>query len=420
MLAYQDMDMNKRLRLLAALFIFAVTLVACVSPITTDGTQPSSSNDVATMAAMTLQALAPQAASAPTGVPESSASLLPQRLYFLSNDSQSILQVFRLERDGRTKTQVTFEPSRVWDYAVSPADGSIAYEVNSQLILVNADGSNRRMLVQGAPNAEGRGFYNPVFSPDGKTLAYAHGGLNLYDLSTGASNLVLTDQLTDNGSGQLLPVETYSPESFSPDGTKLLVALGHWEVMPSHAVYYPSTNALLRYAEVKDYIYCCSFHGGPSWTPDSSSFYGVASVHDTAYQSGELWRVDAGNGIVTRMLNAENGTLNLPKKPYLAPNGQLYFFLGSYNADSGYYDAPVLSLVRSAPDGVTDRSVIRNENFRMMQEALWAPDASFVIVATAPQRSWDQNGGVLELYSTDGQIAPIWLAAFGQQMKWGS
>jgi Tol biopolymer transport system component len=276
------------------------------------------------------------------------------------------------------------------------------------------------MLVQGAPNAEGRGFYNPVFSPDGKTLAYAHGGLNLYDLSTGASNLVLTDQLTDNGSGQLLPVETYSPESFSPDGTKLLVALGHWEVMPSHAVYYPSTNALLRYAEVKDYIYCCSFHGGPSWTPDSSSFYGVASVHDTAYQSGELWRVDAGNGIVTRMLNAENGTLNLPKKPYLAPNGQLYFFLGSYNADSGYYDAPVLSLVRSAPDGVTDRSVIRNENFRMMQEALWAPDASFVIVATAPQRSWDQNGGVLELYSTDGQIAPIWLAAFGQQMKWGS
>jgi hypothetical protein len=120
------------------------------------------------------------------------------------------------------------------------------------------------------------------------------------------------------------------------------------------------------------------------------------------------------------MLNAENGTLNLPKKPYLAPNGQLYFFLGSYNADSGYYDAPLLSLVRSAPDGVTDRSVIRNENFRMMQEALWAPDASFVIVATAPQRSWDQNGGVLELYSTDGQIAPIWLAAFGQQMKWGS
>lgn len=411
--------MKKRLRLLALLFIFAVMVVACVAPITTNGTQPSSSNDVATMAAMTLQALAPQAVNAPTGVRESTTILLPHDLYFLSNDSQAILQIFRLERDGRTKTQITFEPAKVWDYDVSPADGTIAYEVNSQLVLVNADGSNRRVLVQGAPNAEGHGFYKPVFAPDGKTLAYSHGGLNLYDLSTGASNLAITDQLTDNGSGQLLPVETYSPERYSPDGTKLLVALGHWEVAPSHAVYYPGTNALVRYAEVKDYIYCCSFHGGPSWTPDSSSFYGVASVHDTAYQSGELWKVDAVNGTVTRMLNADNGRLNLPQEPYLAPNGQLYFFFGSYNADSGYFEAPVLNLVRSAPDGVTNRTVLRSENFRLMDESLWAPDASFVIVATAPERSWDQGGGVLELYSTDAQKSPVWLASFGQQMKWG-
>ena len=411
--------MKKRLWLFAAVFIFAVVVVACVSPIMTGETQPSSSNDVATVVAMTLQALAPQAADAPTGVPESSTILFPHSLYFLSNDSQALLQVFRMERDGKTKTQITSEPIKVWDYDVSPADGSIAYEANNQLILVNADGSNRRVLVEGASNPDVRGFYSPVFSPDGKTLAYAHGGLNLYDLASGVSDLVIKDQLTDNGSGQLLPVETYSPEHYSPDGTKLLVALGHWEVAPSHAVYYPGTNALVRYAEVKDYIYCCSFHGGPSWTTDSSSFYGVASVHDTAYQYGELWRVDAVNGTVTRMLNAGDGTINLPKGPYLAPTGQLYFFFGSYPTDSGFFDAPVLNLVRSAPDGVTDRTILRDENFRMMDEALWAPDASFVIVATAPERSWDQGGGVLELYSTDGQKSPIWLASFGRQMKWG-
>lgn len=125
------------------------------------------------------------------------------------------------------------------------------------------------------------------------------------------------------------------------------------------------------------------------------------------------------NGTVTRMLNAGNGTINLPQEPYLAPNGQLYFFFGSYNADSGYFEAPVLNLVRSAPDGVTNRTVLRSENFRLMDESLWAPDASFVIVATAPERSWDQGGGVLELYSTDAQKSPVWLASFGQQMKWG-
>jgi hypothetical protein len=419
MLSDQDMDMKKRLRFFTALFIFAVTAVACVSPITTGENQPSSSNDVATVVAMTLQALAPQAANASTSVPESSTILLPQSLYFLCPDSQAIIQVFRLERDGATKTQLTSEPTNVWDYDVSPVDGSLAYEVNGQLVLINADGSNRRVLAEVVSNPEAHGFYHPAFSPDGKTLAFAHGGLTLYDLATGASNLVIADQMQDNGSGQILPVETYVPERYSPDGTKLLVALGHWEVAPSHAVYYPGSNALVRYAEMKDYIYCCSFHGGPSWTPDSSSFYGVASVHDTAYQSGELWRVDAVNGMVTRMLQPGSATINLPEVPYLAADGQLYFFFGSYPADSGFFDAPVLELVRSAPDGVTGRTVLRNENFRMMDEALWAPDASFVIVATAPDRFVTQDGGVLELYPTNGQKSPVWLAPFGQQMKWG-
>jgi hypothetical protein len=416
MLSYQDMDMKKRLRLLTALFIFTVTLVACVSPIATDGPQPSSSNDVATMAAMTLQALAPQAASAPTVVPESPVILLPHLLYFLSNDSQSILQVFRLERNGRTKTQVTFEPTRVWDYNVSPADGSIAYEVNSQLVLVSADGSNRRILVQGAPDPDGRGFYNPVFSPDGTRLAYARGGLNIYDLSSGMNTFVLEDHPLEGS----LPPETYAPASFSPDGTKLLLTIGHPPDSPfTAAIYTPATNVLLQFAVSNEGLTCCNFYGGAQWTADSSSFYSVASQVDSAYKFGELWRVDAASAAVTTMLTPENQTINLSEEPYLAPDGHLYFFLGAYPVDSGFFDAPALALVRSAPDGVAGRIVLRNENFVLMNEALWAPDASFVIVATKPTRNWEQAGGVLELYSADGQKSPVWLASFGQQMHWG-
>jgi hypothetical protein len=340
-------------------------------------------------------------------------------LYFLGNDNQSISQIYRMERDGKTKTQLTFESINVWDYDISVTDGSLAYEVNNQLLLINANGSNRRVLVEGTANAEGRVFYNPIFSPDGQTLAFAHNGLNLYSVPTGVSSLVIADQMNDMGDGTILPVETYVPESYSPDGTKLLLALGHWEVAPSHAVYYSNTNTLIRHAEVTDYIYCCSFHGGPVWSAESSSFYGVASAHDFAYKSGELWKVDAASGAITRMLKAENGSMYLPKKPYLAPDGQLYFFLGTYNIDSGLFDAPLLEMVRSAPDGVTSRTVLRNENFVLMNEALWAPDASFVIVATAPSRDWDQGGGVLGLYSTDGEQSEVPLAPFGQQMKWG-
>ena len=400
--------MRKLVRCLAVLLALPVAVLACSSPIHLDD-DASGSNPVATAAAMTLQALAPQDGTV-------SASLLPHPLYFLGNDSQAISQIYRLERDGKTKTQLTSEPVQVWDYDVSRADGSLVFETNGQLVLANADGSNRRVLVEGPPSAQAGGLYHPVFSPDGGTLAFARGGLNLYNFSTGASSQVLTDRLQDNGSGQMLPVETYEPVRYSPDGTKLLVALGHWEVPPSHAIYIPTTNALIRQAAASDPLECCSYYGGPSWTPDSSSFYGVASLHDSAYKFGQLWRVDATNGVITRMLTRGD---ELPKEPYLAPDGLLYFFYGSYSKDSGFFDAPLLQLVRAAPNGVTGRTVLRTENFVLMNEALWAPDASFVVVATSIGRDWNQEGGVLELYPTDGQKSKVWLAPFGQNMKWG-
>jgi Tol biopolymer transport system component len=396
--------MKKYFQRLVAFLIVMNVLAACNS-LNTDEMQSDSSNEVQTAVAMTLQALAPATPGASTGLSGSSTNLLPHPLYFLGNDSQAIVQIYRMERDGKTKTQLTSEPTNVWDYDVSLADGRIVYEVNGQLVMVDADGSNRRVLVEGPSNLDASGLYHPAFSPDGGTLAFAHGGLNLYNFSSGVSSLVLTDRLQDNGSGQMLPVETYFPERFSPDGSKLLVALGHWEVAPSHAIYYPATNTLIRQSGGNDTIYCCSFYGGPSWTPDSASFYGVASLHDSSYKFGQLWRVDAANGAVTRMLTSGN---ELPKEPYLAPNGQLYFFYGTYSTDSGFFDAPVLQLVRTSPDGVTGRTVLREENFVLMNEALWAPDASFVIVATSIGRDWNQNGGVLELYYTDSKVKFGW------------
>lgn len=418
--------MKKNLRNSAVILILMLFAAACISPIAADETQPSSSSEVATVVALTFQALTtPQVAETATSVPEPSTSLLPHSLYFLGRDDQSISQVYRLERDGRTQMQITSEPANVDDYDVSPADGSVAYITNNQLLLIDADGSNGRLLLDGGSRENNPWVTRPVFSPDGGTLAYGREGLNLFNLSTGVSSLVIPNQYGEPlPGGALFPIEIYEPVSYSPDGRKLLLALGHWEALPSHAVYDPAANVLVRYTEVKDYIYCCSFHGGPVWAPDSSSFYGVASVHDTGYQFGELWRVDAGNGGATRIFNSplgENtgGTVYLPVEPFAAPDGRLYFFFGTYGIDSGFFDAPVLELVRSASDGVTDRTVLRDENFALMDEALWAPDASFVIVATLPEMKWDQGGGVLALYYTDGQKDATWLAPYGRQLKWG-
>jgi hypothetical protein len=75
--------------------------------------------------------------------------------------------------------------------------------------------------------------------------------------------------------------------------------------------------------------------------------------------SSGMWRVDAATGAVTTLLPARHGdgTFNTPDEPYLAPDGQLYFFLAGCRTE--YNQRPPLQLVRSAPDGVTDRTVIR-------------------------------------------------------------
>ena len=267
--------MKKPLRF-AAVLLPTLVAVACSSPITTSTTQPASPDQLATVVALTLQALAPETQSMPASTPtlaaQAPASLLPQTFFYLSKDGAGQLQVFRIRNDGKTVTQLTYEEGGVTGYDVSLADGRVAYVANNQLQLVLPDGSNSRLLVDGGPRERNPWINSPVFSPDGKTLAYGQNGLNLYDLTTGTSRSVIADQLSDpTPEGFRFPIEIYWPERYSPDGTKLLVALGHWEVAPSHAVYDFRRSELVRITGVDTYGYCCSFHGGPAWAPDSSS-----------------------------------------------------------------------------------------------------------------------------------------------------
>jgi hypothetical protein len=254
-------------------------------------------------------------------------------------------------------------------------------------------------------------------------LAYAQNGLNLYSVSTGVSSLVIEDQLEDpTPEGVQFPIETYWPKRYSPDGTKLVINLGYFEGS-SLAIYNPAGNSLVRLTNAEDTLICYTscVYSDVEWSADSASFYTANSQNDFAYDTGGLWKVDAVSGAVTTLipLGLGDGTIELPDEPYPAPDGQLYYFFGAFGVDSGFFDAPVLELVRSAPDSVTSRTVLRDKNFVLMDESLWAPDASFVIVASVPMLNWDQGGGVLELYPTDGQKESVWLAPFGRQMKWG-
>src|SRR5687767_12412562 len=236
--------MLKKSNIVFALFAALAATWACANPL--GGTTPA---NVETIVAGTPQALTAPAPETEVTSPASTSGLLPHSMYFLNNDSAGLLQVYRLDKDGVTVTQVTFEPANVRDCDVSGVDGGVVYVSNNQLLLVNADGSNRRVLLSGGAVDENNPFLtninSPVFSPNGETIAFGYKGLNFYSVASGVSNLVLADLVEDSGNGFMFPRELIWPEEYSADGSKLLVTLGYYEGASS-AIYYPSGGALVR------------------------------------------------------------------------------------------------------------------------------------------------------------------------------
>ena len=409
--------MNKQIRIFSAFLMLAVAILACASPVGLGPTQPSSSDQVATIVAMTLQATTPEGAATATLPPDTSGGLLSHTFYYLGTDSAGLIQVFRIERDGTTQHQLTSEPVNVNEYDVSRTDGSVAYVANNQLLLINADGSNRRLLVDGGPVDPNNPFIStigsPVFSSDGQTLAYGYKGLQMYLLSTGETDLVIENQIDDLGGGLFVPRELYSPERYSPDGTKLLITLGYYEGASS-AVYYPATNTLVRLEGGEGALICCD---DTEWSADGSSIH-AANPSMGMFSSG-LWRVDATSGNVTTLIpgDAGGGNYNVADEAYLAPDGQLYFFFATVPSPEGIIQRSPLQLVRSAPDAVSGRTVVSAGDFRLLNEALWTPDASFVVVAIAPIEEVHQ-GGQAEVVYLDGR-PNVLLTSFAQQLKWG-
>jgi hypothetical protein len=411
--------MIKHARGFTAFLALSAAILACVLPIPSapqssgTATPPFSPEQLGTVVAMTLTGAAPGTDPGTGG----SGSLLPRSFYYLGADGAGLLQVFRIERDGTTQHQITSEPVNVGNYDVSLTDGSVAYVANNQLLWINADGSNRHVLVDAGAVDPNNPFItnisDPVFSPDGQTLAYGFKGLQFYSVATGQSTLVIENQIDDAGGGLFVPRELYSPERYSPDGTKLLITLGYYEGASS-AVYYPATNALVRLEGGEGALLCCD---ETEWSADSSSIY-VASPTSGMFSSG-LWKIDAATGEVTTLLpgDAGGGNYNVADEAYLAPDGQLYFFFATTPSPEGVIMRSPLQLVRSAPDGVTGRTVISGEDFQLLNEALWAPDASFVVAVLAPSAEIYQGGQAKIVYADGRPAVPLTPSA--QQMRWG-
>lgn len=411
--------MKHRLRVLTAMFVLTAAILACASPIA-----PGGINYAATIVAQTMEALTspgapavtPFASSAPTEtpLPTSTPNLLPRSLFFLNADSSGLTQVYRLESDGTTVNQITFEPSPVNKFDVSPTDGSLAYVSNNQLLLADASGGGRRVLVDGGAVDDNNRFTNsvgsPVWSPDGKTIAFSRGGLNFYTLSTGEINKVLENQI-DNSGGFPIVREYYSPVSYSPDGSRLLVGIGYIE-LGTLGIYTLSSNTLVKLNRADGGIVCCDAR----WVPDGTGLY-IASSTIGMIESG-LWYAKAETGDMVTLLPgaASDGTYNFAEAPQIGSNGQLYFFFNNLPQIPAAGHTP-LYMMRSASNGMSGRTQLRPDVLDNINEILWAPDLSFAVVVFAPGPDVYQGGRADIVYPDDRPN--VTLAASAQSLHWG-
>ncbi|MEN8240857.1 MAG: hypothetical protein ABFS17_02960, partial [Chloroflexota bacterium] len=302
-------------------------------------------------------------------------------------------------------------------FDISPSDGQVAYITQNQLFLINSDGSGRTLLIDGGLVDEQSKAYhfsrklNGVnWSPGGEMLAYGLDGIHFYLLSEQSDLHVVQNTILEDTEGELRPTELYSPVSWSPDGSRILLEVGLVEG-GSLAVFHLESGALVRLGS--DGIVCCH----PAWSPESDSVL-VASPTIGVLPAG-LWRFDAETGREIELIHhtSDDGTLNFASWPLQLQNGELRYF---FNNMPAFPEGEVsMVMVKAGNDAVSERTPIRIE-YWLNYEVLWAEDGSLAIAvqpATGVPPGWPRTGPILLIPANSDAVIP--LAGNGYSLRWG-
>ncbi|CAG0929900.1 hypothetical protein TFLX_01472 [Thermoflexales bacterium] len=365
----------------------------------------------------TIPALTPTAE--PTQQPAS--TVLPAPLYYLA-PSGAMQQIWRIEMDGTTRTQITQESTGVSDFDLSASDGSLAYVSDNALIKTDGRGSNRSVLVQGPPLAPERdeSYYTaevtkPRWSPDGARIAYGLNGINLIEAAGGTpTTLQPNDPIPGPDDPMTQTANLYWPYNWSPDGARMLIEIGYYRSEGSLGVLNLADNSVLSLSSPQGYV-CCT----PAWSSDNQNIF-YANAIDGIVPPG-LWRTDVTTGESQALINgiAKDAILSVAYA-LPAPDGNLYYFYAVTPAPSDPGRSIPLSMYRAAADGVTDQTQLRTDTY-VIGEALWAGDASGAVIvdmqAAAAAGQYPPSGPLYYL-KADGSPAVL-LVENGRLLRWG-
>jgi len=234
------------------------------------------------------------------------------------------------------------------DVKISPSGTTIAFTYKGDIYTVDANGGTATRLTATPDDIES----NPIWSPDGKQLAFAgthHGSDDVFIINADGSGL------------RRLTRSSYSecPEAFSPDGKSIYFTA---------SIQDPASSAMFPSARLTE-LYTIPVDGGAvrqvlatpavniSFAPDGKSFVyqdvkGMENTwrkHHTSSVTRDIWQYDLTTGKHTQLVAHPGENL----WPVVSPDGSKLLFLserdgGSANVYSVAMDAPA-----SQPEALT-------------------------------------------------------------------
>jgi len=330
---------------------------------------------------------------------------------FLS-DRGGVSNLWAMNVDGTAPRQLSTELSPVLDYAVAPDGSSFVVGDGRRLVLVGADGGDRRVLT-----ADGDLEFDPAYAPNSQRIAFAR-----RDAESGLG-LGLWERLIEGGDAVPITVTPDPDASPAPTPSGSPEAASNWMRAPRYA---PDGSAL-AFIDPTGWVGIIEREDGsltrapfdaqtpPAWLPDGTAILVSgrrSEENDDAPRLEPLIApIEPGRGLVTSILERsgseleEGGFGTGATVLAIAPDGQI-----AYVRDDGSLhvtDDP--AEIGPVPVGLIGQRV---------RAAAFAPgEAALVVAILAPSGQDPDAGGRIERVFLDGRGRDI-LSNDGRRPRW--